>query len=103
VTIRYDDLNLNTDAFIERGSAAALASPSANTDATFTTLGLRATTTFDTGGVSLTAKGMVGWWHAFGDVTPEAAMRFAVAGNPFTIGGVPIAQPPPHPAPCPRR
>lgn len=85
-------VNLHTDGFTERGGAAALTSPSANTDATFTTLGLRASTTFDMGGSTLTARGMVGWRHAFGDVTPQTAMRFAGAGNPFAIAGVPIAR-----------
>ena len=73
-------------------SAAALTSPSVNTNATFTTLGLRASTTFDMDGRMLTAEGMVGWFHAFGNVTPQRAMRFVGAGNRSTIGGVPIAR-----------
>jgi fibronectin-binding autotransporter adhesin len=85
-------LNLHTDGFTERGRAAALTSPSSNTDATFTTLGLRASTAFDIGGSTLTAKGMLGWRHAFGDVTPLSTMRFAGGGNAFSIGGVPIAR-----------
>jgi len=35
---------------------------------------------------------MVGWRHTFGNVTPNAAMRFAGGGNAFNIGGVPIAR-----------
>jgi outer membrane autotransporter protein len=85
-------VNLHTDGFRERGGAAALTSPSSNTDATFTTLGLRGSTTFDMGGATLTAKGMLGWRHAFGDVTPLSTMRFAGGGNAFSIGGVPIAR-----------
>ena len=85
-------VNLHTDGFTERGGAAALTGASSNTDATFTTLGLRASTTFDMGGSTLTARGMLGWRHAFGDVTPQTAMRFAGTGNPFTIAGVPIAR-----------
>ncbi len=85
-------VNLHTDGFTEKGGAAALTSPSSNTDATFTTLGLRASTTFDMGGATLTAKGTLGWRHAFGDGTPFSTMRFVGGGNAFTIGGVPIAR-----------
>ena len=85
-------VNLHTDRFTETGGTAALTSPAGNTDATFTTLGLRASTTFDIGGATLTARGMLGWRHAFGDVTPFSTMRFAAGGNAFSIGGVPIAR-----------
>lgn len=44
------------------------------------------------GGSTLTAKGMIGWRHAFGDVAPLSTMRFAGAGDAFTIAGVPIAR-----------
>jgi len=85
-------VNLHTDGFTEQGGAAALTGASANTDATFATLGLRASTAFDIGGTTLTAKGMVGWRHAFGDMAPTSTMRFAGGGNAFNIGGVPIAR-----------
>jgi outer membrane autotransporter protein len=85
-------VSLHTDGFRETGGAAALTGASANTDATFTTLGLRAATTFTLGGASLTARGTLGWRHAFGDVTPLAGLRFAAGGNGFGIGGVPIAR-----------
>lgn len=85
-------VNLHTDGFTERGGVAALESPSSNTDATFTALGLRASTSFDLGGSTLTAKGMLGWRHAFDDVTPLSTMRFAGDGNAFSIGGVPITR-----------
>ncbi|MGO4717310.1 autotransporter outer membrane beta-barrel domain-containing protein, partial [Bradyrhizobium sp. 2TAF24] len=85
-------VSLHTDGFTENGGAAALTSAATTTDTTFTTLGLRASTTFEVGGTALTAKGMVGWRHAFGDATPFSAMRFASGGDVFTIGGVPIAR-----------
>lgn len=84
-------VSLHTDGFTERGGAAALNGQSATTDATFTTLGLRASTTFDLNGANLTAKSTLGWRHAFGDVTPFSAMRFA-GGDTFTVAGVPIAR-----------
>ena len=85
-------VSLHTDGFTERGNAAALASGPADSDATFATLGLRASTRFDLGRTAVTLKGMVGWRHAFGNATPNAAMRFAGGGGAFNIGGVPIAR-----------
>lgn len=85
-------VNLHTEGFTEKGGAAALISGSSSTNATFTTLGLRAASSFTLGETVVTAKGMVGWRHAFGDVTPDSVMRFAGGGNAFTIGGVPIAR-----------
>ncbi|CAN7484158.1 autotransporter domain-containing protein [Bosea sp. LjRoot237] len=85
-------VNLHTDGFTEQGGAAALTGASDNTASTFATLGLRASTTFDIGGTALTAKGMVGWRHAFGDMAPTSTMRFAGGGNAFAIGGIPIVR-----------
>lgn len=85
-------VNLNTSGFTEQGGAAALSSASSSMDATFTTLGLRGSSTFDVNGASLTAKGMIGWRHAFGDTVPLSGMQFASGGAPFTIAGVPIAR-----------
>ena len=85
-------VNLHTDGFTERGGAAALAGASANADTAFTTLGLRAATTFALDGAAVTIKGTAGWRYAFGDVTPLSAMRFASGSDTFSIGGVPIAR-----------
>ncbi|WP_441240922.1 autotransporter outer membrane beta-barrel domain-containing protein [Tardiphaga sp. 768_D3_N2_1] len=84
-------VNLATDGFTERGGVAALTSRSDNTGVTFTTLGLRASTGVDLGsGMTATVRGMLGWRHAFGDVTPTSIVAFA-GGSPFTVAGVPIA------------
>lgn len=85
-------VNLHTDSFGETGGAAALRSAAADTDATVSTLGLRASTTFVLNSANLTARGALGWRHAFGDMTPLSIMQFAGGGDTFTIGGVPIAQ-----------
>jgi subtilase-type serine protease len=84
-------VNLRTGGYTERGGAAGLSSTGATTDATFTTLGLRASNDFTLGSTDTTIKGTLGWRHAFDDVTPPAAMAFA-GGSPFTIAGVPIAR-----------
>jgi len=62
-------------------------------DTTFTTLGLRAATVVGfANGMAVTARGMAGWRHAFGDVVPTTALAFGSNGVPFTIAGAPLAK-----------
>ncbi|MFC7395573.1 autotransporter outer membrane beta-barrel domain-containing protein, partial [Chelatococcus sp. GCM10030263] len=84
-------VHLHTDGFAETGGAAALTGGRKDTSTTFTTLGVRASTAFDLGSVTLTARGSLGWRHAFGDDTPLASLSFS-GGSPFSIAGVPIAK-----------
>jgi outer membrane autotransporter protein len=84
-------VRLHTDGFDEDGGAAALSANSQTTDTTFTTLGLRASSSFTLGGMATTARGMLGWKHAFGDVTPVSRQAFT-GSDAFTIAGVPLAQ-----------
>jgi subtilase-type serine protease len=58
---------------------------------TTTTLGLRSAASFMLGDAPSQIRGMVGWQHAFGDVTPLANLVL-VGGSPFTVSGVPIAR-----------
>lgn len=85
-------VRLRTDGFAEKGGVAALNGRAGTADTTFATLGVRAATTFDLNGASLTARGMLGWRHAFGDTAPDATMLFASGGDAFAIAGVPIAR-----------
>ncbi len=84
-------VNFRSDSFSESGGAAALSASSETTDTTFTTLGLRASTDFTMGSMSATARGMLGWRHAFDDVTPQSRLAFT-GSDAFTISGVPIDQ-----------
>lgn len=84
-------VSVHTDGFTEDGGDAALTSAGTSTDATFTTLGLRGSSDFAFGGMNVTARGMLGWRHAFGDLTPTSTFAFA-GGDAFTIAGVPIAR-----------
>ena len=84
-------VDVRTDAFAEQGGAAALSSAEADNDATFTTLGVRASTDVMLGGTNAAVNGMVGWRHAFGDTTPYSSFAFA-GGNAFAIAGAPIAE-----------
>ncbi|MGX1307085.1 outer membrane autotransporter protein [Amorphus suaedae] len=85
-------VNLHTDSFTETGGAAALTSASDSTSVSYTTLGVRASADFVLGTLLARADGMVGWRHAFGDVTPETSYTFAAGGAPFTVEGVPIGE-----------
>ncbi|TPM38716.1 autotransporter domain-containing protein [Mesorhizobium sp. B2-3-4] len=84
-------VNLHTDSFAEKGGAAALTSASQSTDATFTTLGIRASTGFTVGATNVTARGMLGWKHAFGDTVPTSTVAFT-DGDAFAVAGAPIAR-----------
>ena len=57
-----------------------------------TTLGVRAETAL-LDNAPLTARGMLGWRHVFGDVTPTSTLAVAGAPTiPFVIAGAPIAR-----------
>lgn len=84
-------VNFQTSGLAERGGPTALTIASSNSDTTFTTMGVRASTTFMLGHVNATARGTLGWRHAFGNVTSLASV--AIAGsNAFSVSGVPIAR-----------
>lgn len=79
---------VNVDGGInELGVAAVTGSASLAT--TYTTLGVRGATAL-TG--TLTARGMLGWRHALGDITPVAALAFQSGGAAFALAGSPIAR-----------
>jgi fibronectin-binding autotransporter adhesin len=84
-------VNLHTDGFSETGGVAALTARSDDTSLGYSTLGLRASTTLALQGMDLTLRGGLAWRHAFGDVTPTAALAFAGASS-FTVAGLPIAK-----------
>jgi len=75
--------------FSESGGAAALTSTGDGFSVPFATLGIRTQKTFAIdGGIDITAKGTVGWRHAFNDV-PKSALSFA-GQSAFDVQGLPI-------------
>jgi outer membrane autotransporter protein len=84
-------VNLRTDGYTESGGAAALHAKGQTTETAFATLGSRAMSSFELGRAQATARGSLGWRHAFGDVLPLATQAFS-AGESFTVAGVPIAK-----------
>lgn len=86
-------VNLHTDGFTENGGAAALHSGNDTQNVTYSTLRVRAASRFDLSGTTaITPRGMVGWRHAFGNVTPTSRLAFASSATTFTVSGVPIAR-----------
>lgn len=85
-------VHLSSDAFSETGgTTAALASGPSTTETTFTTIGIRASTNFDLADTKATVRGMLGWRHAYGDVTPTSNLAFNT-GASFESAGAPIAE-----------
>ncbi|RQR24950.1 autotransporter domain-containing protein, partial [Burkholderia sp. Bp9143] len=86
-------VNLHTDGYTESGGAAALRAGGQTTHVGFSTLGLRAASQLGTiASGTFTARGTVGWRHAFGNVRPSSAFTFANGGTSFQVSGVPIAR-----------
>lgn len=84
-------VNLHTESFTEKGGVAALESKSSSTESVLTVLGLRPEARFNVGNMETVATGLIGWQHAFGDVTPETQLAFE-GGDEFGIRGVPMAR-----------
>ena len=81
-------VRLRSDAFVEQGGLAALYGDGGSTDATFSTIGVRASMQASEG---IRLRGMLGWRHAFGGTTPMSTHAFA-GSLPFTLAGVPLAK-----------
>ncbi|WP_236849212.1 autotransporter-associated beta strand repeat-containing protein [Chania multitudinisentens] len=84
-------LNLHTNGLREQGGAAALNINSSNTDATFSSLGVRSATDLTFGDKPVKLKGTLGWRHNFGAKTPTSTQSFS-GGDNFTVASVPIAK-----------
>lgn len=83
--------NARTRGFSESGGASALSVNSRSNDLTYSTLGMRSTYSFEASGRQAAVRGMLGWRHAYGDVTPKLNQAFS-GGDSFTIAGVAVAR-----------
>jgi outer membrane autotransporter protein len=82
----------NSDSFHEHGGALASLRGSADQDVGYSTLGFRAGTVRQWGGMAITPNLSVAWLHAFNGLTPDARLVFADTGVGFTVYGVPLAE-----------
>jgi outer membrane autotransporter protein len=85
-------VHAGTDRFTETGSVGALRSGGIDEDVTFSTLGFRAATTVQAGGIEIAPRLSLAWRHAFGASAPGLALSFVTTGTAFGINGVPIAE-----------
>ncbi|MFD1489692.1 autotransporter domain-containing protein [Ancylobacter vacuolatus] len=85
-------VNVSGASFAETGGAAALSVSTGGMDTVYSTLGLRAATTVQLGGKTLTPHATLGWQHAFGDTSQVSTMQFFGGATPFSVTGVPIAE-----------
>ncbi len=84
--------HLKANDFAELGGITALSGLSGTTDLTTTTLGVRASHSFVLSGTTvLTARGMAGWRHAYGDRAPDVSVALAGADG-MLVAGLPLAQ-----------
>lgn len=83
--------SLHTNSFTETGNAAALSVAANTTSVTFMTLGARAETKLDFASNGARLHGMIGWRHAFGNVSPTSTHNL-LGANPFVVSGLPIAK-----------
>jgi outer membrane autotransporter protein len=86
-------VHLSADNFTETGGVSALRGTSNTDDVGYSTLGARwASNYLMADGMMLMPRASLAWQHAFGTVTPTAALVFQNTGTSFPILGVPIAR-----------
>lgn len=84
-------VNADTDAFVEDGGIAALRGAGVDTDATYSTLGLRTSGHFEVAGVPLAATGSMGWRHNFSDTSISSIQGFDI-GNSFAVSSASLGR-----------
>ncbi|MCH4026006.1 MAG: autotransporter domain-containing protein [Acetobacter fabarum] len=85
-------VNLHTNGYHEHGGAAALRGAGMDTGVTFSTFGVKASSSFHAGRLLLIPHGSVAYRHAFGLTTPTTHMLFAAGGSgSMDIAGTPLS------------
>jgi outer membrane autotransporter protein len=86
-------VRVSTRGFTETGGAAALTGAGNSDGVGYSSLGLRAAAQYMLeNGIVLRPRASLGWQHAFGELTPNAALTFVGTGAAFAVAGVPIAR-----------
>jgi outer membrane autotransporter protein len=86
-------VRLDTDAFSEKGGAAALNVAASSFEVGYSTLGVRAASLVPLeNGMVVIPRASVAWQHAFNSVTPDATVAFQNVAGSFVVAGVPIAR-----------
>lgn len=85
-------VNMHTDSFHEHGGAAALNGRAIDTGTTYSTFGVRMSSTFHAGNVLLVPEGSLAYRHTFGATVPTTREAFAAGGSSFDVAGVPLSR-----------
>lgn len=81
-------LNFQNNGINEDGGAAALHGDKQHTDATISTLGLRADTQVQT----VMLRGELGWQHQYGDLDRGTGLMFSGSSSAFVVDSVPVSR-----------
>jgi len=76
-------LRISSGSAVEQGGPAALRVSSGEQNFGFATLGLRSEAQLGT--MPLFARGLLGWRHGFGELTPQALTAFAIGATPARV------------------
>ncbi|BEO63682.1 serine protease [Serratia marcescens] len=86
-------VNFENNGIGESGGAAALRGDKQHTDATVSTLGLRADTAWQVNpGTTVALRSELGWQHQYGGVERGTGLRFNGGNAPFVVDSVPVSR-----------
>ncbi|CAI1916866.1 autotransporter serine protease [Serratia marcescens] len=86
-------VNFENNGIGESGGAAALRGDKQHTDATVSTLGLRADTEWQvTPGTTVALRSELGWQHQYGGLERGTGLRFNGSKAPFVVDSVPVSR-----------
>ena len=86
-------VNFENNGIGESGGAAALRGDKQHTDATVSTLGLRADTEWQvTPGTTVALRSELGWQHQYGGLERGTGLRFNGSNAPFVVDSVPVSR-----------
>ena len=86
-------VNFENNGIAESGGAAALRGDKQHTDATVSTLGLRADTEWQvSAGTTVALRSELGWQHQYGGLERGTGLRFNGGNTPFVVDSVPVSR-----------
>ncbi|HEJ8171268.1 autotransporter outer membrane beta-barrel domain-containing protein [Serratia nevei] len=86
-------VNFENNGIAESGGAAALRGDKQHTDATVSTLGLRADTEWQVSpGTTVALRSELGWQHQYGSLERGTGLRFNGGNAPFVVDSVPVSR-----------
>ncbi|MFJ3168782.1 autotransporter outer membrane beta-barrel domain-containing protein [Serratia nematodiphila] len=86
-------VNFENNGIAESGGAAALRGDKQHTDATMSTLGLRADTAWQVSpGTTVALRSELGWQHQYGGLERGTGLRFNGGNAPFVVDSVPVSR-----------